>query len=96
MIRCDLKRLVRLEDGRPGFIATLLRFENQPIPPCSYCGSPDTAAVQCGFVGFSMALAGASTKFHLLPNYNGEGIYFCNSCRRQFGSEAFKHDTGED
>ena len=96
MIKCDLKELVYFEGKCPGFIATVLRFDSRSLPPCWHCESTDTAAVQCGFVGFSMALAGASTKFHLLPNYNGEGIYFCNSCRRQFGPEAFKHDTGED
>ena len=40
----------------------------------------------------SINLAGVCTKMHLMPNYNGLGIYFCNDCKKQFGPLEFNHD----
>jgi hypothetical protein len=40
-------------------------------------------------VSLTISLASVSTKFYLLPNYNGEGIYFYNSCGKQFGPTEF-------
>jgi hypothetical protein len=87
-----MKRLLRLEEMYPGIIPAALRYENASLPRCAHCDSPDTAKVSCGIVGMSINLAGVCTKMHLMPNYNGLGIYFCNDCKKQFGPLEFNHD----
>ena len=92
MITADMKRLLRLEEMYPGIIPAALRYENASLPRFAHCDSPDTAKVSCGIVGMSINLAGVCTKMHLMPNYNGLGIYFCNDCKKQFGPLEFNHD----
>ncbi|MEL7645949.1 MAG: hypothetical protein AAGU04_06780 [Anaerolineaceae bacterium] len=89
MIRRDLKTLLRLEEMYPGFIPSALSIESTDLPRCPHCDSPDTAKIHCGLVEFSMNLGGVCSKMHLLPNYNGLGIYFCNNCKKQFGPLEF-------
>jgi len=68
----------------PGITETSMRFENAVLPPCSKCGSPDTADVQVGIIGRTIHLAGATTKFHLIPNGPRPGSNFCNNCEQYF------------
>lgn len=81
--------MLRLEEMYPGIIQSALNYENADLPRCAYCDSPDTAKVSCGIVGYSINLAGLTTKMRLLPNYNGLGIYYCNDCKKQFGPLEF-------
>ena len=80
-----LASMSTLEDQYPGITEQYLRFENAELPPCSHCGSNDTARVQVGIVGRTIYLNGASRKFKLVPNMSDkQGKYFCNHCEKFF------------
>ena len=85
MIKVSENTIKHMESQHPGITKQIWRFELQDIPPCPVCGSTDTASVQVGVIGRTIYLAAATTKFHLLPNGNNKGIYFCNVCKKQFG-----------
>ena len=84
MIRKTEQEIKELESQYPGITEQIWRFEQADLPACPVCGSADTASVQVGVIGRTIYIASATTKFHLMPNGNGKGIYFCNVCRQQF------------
>ena len=67
-----------------GIKEDISRFEEANLPACHYCGSDNTASVQCGLVGRTMNIAAATTKFKLFPNSPKAGKYFCNACNKCF------------
>jgi hypothetical protein len=83
--RVDEEHLAWMEVHYPGILKMLVEWELLDIPPCPHCGSQDTADVQVGFVGYTMYLTSATTKFHMIMNGPKEGQYFCNACRKYFG-----------
>lgn len=85
MLTVSEESIMNMDASYPGIAEQVYRFESMEIPSCDKCGSGDTASIQVGLVGRTMYLAMATTKCKLLPNYNGHGIYFCNSCKTQFG-----------
>lgn len=84
MLRTKPEQLNSLEKAYPGIKDTILRFENANLPPCPHCGSEDTADVQVGIIGRTIAICSATTKFKLIPNGPRLGTYFCNACNRFF------------
>lgn len=85
MIKVSENEIRHMEKQHPGITEQIRDFENMEIPQCTKCGSTDTASIQVGVIGRTMYLAMATTKFKLFPNGNGKGIYFCNTCKVQFG-----------
>ena len=85
MIKITEDQIRKMEEDRPGITEQIWRFENMDLPACPVCGSSDTASVQVGIIGRTIAIGSATTKVHLMGNVNDEGIYFCNDCRKQFG-----------
>ena len=85
MLTVSEESIMKMDASYPGIAEQVYRFEAMEFPPCEKCGSYDTASIQVGLVGRTMYLAMATTKFKFLPNYNEHGIYFCNSCKVQFG-----------
>ena len=80
-----LASMSRMERQYPGITEQYFRFEEAELPPCSHCGSRDTASVQVGIIGRTIYLAGASKKFRLVPNVSDrKGKYFCNDCNKFF------------
>jgi hypothetical protein len=73
-----------MEERDPGIKKNILDIENAVLPACVHCGSDDTASVGMGLVGRSMRIAGATTKYHLIPGGPRPGAFFCNSCREYF------------
>lgn len=85
MIKVSKERLDEIEADYPGFLESLATFESLDLPPCEYCGSSNTAAVQAGLVGRTFWLARATTKFCLTPSGSDEGSLWCHTCGRHFG-----------
>ena len=85
MLKVDDETLDKMEAQHPGILEQLSRFENAQLPACALCGSDDTADVQVGIIGRTIYLAGATTKFKLIPNCPKPGTYFCNACGEYFG-----------
>jgi len=84
MLKIDKKELDQMEKQYPGIRKTILCFDKAVLPVCSRCGSEDTAVVQCGIIGRTIYIAGATTKFKLIPNGTNQGKYFCNKCEKFF------------
>lgn len=93
MLKVSEKSLDQMEAQYPGIKKQILRFENTELPPCSHCGSDDTANVQVGIIGRTINIAGATSKFTLIPNGPKPGKYYCNSCKKYFGE--VKESDGE-
>jgi len=87
MLKINRHELVEMENQHDSIIEQIMRFESAELPACSECGSSDTADVQVGIIGRTIYLAAATTKFKLIPNLPRPGRYFCNSCKKYFGSE---------
>ena len=85
MIKITEDQIRKMEEDRPGITEQIWRFENMDLPACPVCGSSDTASVQVGIIGRTIAIGSATTKVHLMGNVNDRGIHFCNVCRKQFG-----------
>jgi len=85
MLKVSETSIRNMEKRYPGIEEQIFHFENMEIPPCPNCASTDTARIQAGVIGRTMSITMATTKFKLFPNYNGKGIYYCNSCNSQFG-----------
>ncbi len=85
MLKGPVEKLKKLEADYPGILETVLRFEAMEIPSCFYCKSGDTALVQAGIIGRTIALTGITTKFKLVASQEGRPAYYCNNCRRYFG-----------
>jgi hypothetical protein len=60
------------------------RFMQMEVPPCTRCGTSNTASVQVGVVGITIRLAATCSKFKLIANGPKPGDWFCNSCNRFF------------
>ena len=85
MPKFDEKTLEQLESQYPGIREQIARHDSVEIPACPHCGSDDTAIVHVGMVGRSIQIAGATTKFALVPNSPAPGTYRCNACKGYFG-----------
>lgn len=85
MIKVSTDLIDKMEKIYPEIKGQIKWFENLNLPPCPVCAGTDVASVQVGIIGRTIHLALATTKFHLMLNYNGEGIYYCNTCRKFFG-----------
>jgi hypothetical protein len=83
MLKVDDAWLRAAEARYPGFKATLDHYETQALPPCPACGSTETAKTSTGLVGYSMALAAATTKIKLIPN-GPSADFYCNACDKFF------------
>lgn len=95
MLRIDEGRLEQFEIAYPGIWEMILRLENSVLPSCHYCRGNDTAIVQCGIIGRTIHIAGATSKFKLITNGPRPGKYFCNQCGKFFG-EADRRQGGPD
>lgn len=84
MLKISIELISEMESHHLGIKEQIFRFENQKLPNCPHCGSKDIANVQVGIIGRTIYIAGATTKFHLIPNGPKPGRCFCNSCRKFF------------
>lgn len=84
MLKTDTMALRHLEEKYSGIGETIRSFEGMALPACPRCRSTDTASVNCGVIGRTIALAGATTKFRLIANGPKPGSYFCNVCEMFF------------
>lgn len=84
MLKVTNEDLDRLEESYSGLRETVLRFESAETPLCPRCSSADTASVQVGLIGRTIALATATSKVRLIPNQTDEGEWFCNHCEHYF------------
>jgi hypothetical protein len=84
VLKINKDELERLEDMYPAITERIMRFENALLPVCRYCESKDTAEVNVGTTGRSMAIARATSKFTFVPNGPRPGVYRCNWCSRYF------------
>jgi hypothetical protein len=78
MLKRDKEFLDYMETQYKGIIEHIMSFENAILPPCPHCQSDNTADVQVGVIGRTIAIAGATTKFRLIPNGPKPGRYYCN------------------
>jgi hypothetical protein len=83
----DKARLDNFEKDYPGITSNIRFFDEAELPSCSHCGSSDTANVQVGVIGRTIAIAGMTRKFHLIANGPKPGKYFCRTCRQYFDEE---------
>lgn len=60
------------------------RFMQMEVPPCTRCGTGNTASVQVGVIGLTIRLAATCSKFKLIANGPKPGKWFCNSCGKFF------------
>lgn len=86
MIKISQEEIEIMEHRYPGIKEQIQHFEAMDLPACPICGSDDTASVQAGVIGRTVLISAATTKFHLMANYNGKGKFFCNICKKQFRS----------
>ncbi len=87
MLKIDQSELAKLEKDYPGTVRSIKYFEEMRLPKCPKCKSANTALVQAGIIGRTIALCSATTKFKLTPN-GGLGKYFCNDCGKFFDSQS--------
>jgi hypothetical protein len=86
MLKVDKETLDRMEKGYPGILKDILYFEEANLPACPRCASDDTANVQCGIIGRTINIVGATTKFTLIPGGPKPGRYRCNACKEYFNA----------
>ena len=84
MLKVDATWLEKMEVKYPGICETIRQFEDASLPACPHCRSEDTADVQCGVVGRTIAIAAATTRFALVANGPKPGRYRCNACKVYF------------
>jgi hypothetical protein len=87
MLKIAPSELAKREKDHPGTVSSIKYFEEMRLPKCPKCKSANTALVQAGIIGRTIALCSATTKFHLTPN-GGPGKYFCNDCGKFFDSQS--------
>lgn len=85
MLLVDEQSLREFETDYPGIQRTIHYFEKATLPRCPRCQSHNTADVQVGVIGRTILIAGATSKFKLIPNGPKPGRYFCNACSSYFG-----------
>ena len=87
MLRRSEIKIRELETTYSGISEQIRRFEDATLPCCELCGSQDTANVQVGVVGRTIAIACATTKIKLIPNGPPAGDFYCNACSKFFGQK---------
>ncbi len=65
----------------------LKSYNAMDVPQCIYCKSPDTASVQCGVIGLTMALSAKCRKFKLIGNGPKLADWYCNECKQFFNED---------
>ena len=80
----DKSRLEKLERDYPGITSSIMHFDEAELPLCARCGSDETASVQIGIIGRTIAIAGMTKKFHLIANGPRPGTYYCRKCKKYF------------
>ena len=65
----------------------LEQFNAMDVPQCIYCECPDTASVQCGVIGLTMALSANCRKFKLFGNGPKIAEWYCNECKQFFNED---------
>lgn len=84
MLKVSDEELERLDDQYPGLRETILKFEALEVPDCPNCQSGNTASVQIGIIGRTIALVAATSKVKLFPNRTFEEEWFCHECQKPF------------
>jgi len=84
MLKIGKRAIMHLESQYLGIAEQIEYFERAILPECGHCRSADTAVVQIGIIGRTIAIAGATSKFHLIPNGPKPDAYWCNGCRQFF------------
>jgi hypothetical protein len=69
-----------MEREHPGIWDSIRAFEAVPLPPCTRCGSSDTALVHLGVTARTALIEIATTKVHLTDHDPIPGRYYCNHC----------------
>jgi hypothetical protein len=87
MIRLPEDTLDSLERAYPGIREQIVRFDGATLPPCTLCGSRDTAEANAGVMSRTINIAAATTKFKLIPNGPRPANYFCNMCCKFFNEK---------
>lgn len=72
------------ERNHPGITEQIWRFMQKTNPVCELCGSVDTAEVQIGVIGRTLAIQSATTRVKFIPWGPPPGQFFCNTCRGYF------------
>jgi hypothetical protein len=81
----EKERMAELARGDyPGITRQVRYFEEAKFPSCAHCGSTDTASVQIGVIGRTIAIACRTRKFHLIANGPRSGKYYCHNCKQYF------------
>lgn len=83
MILVSRDTIDRMEKRYPGITAQIYFYEKNQSPRCPECLIRDTAVVNVGFVGRSINIAMATSKYHLRANRK-VGNYYCNRCQVYF------------
>ena len=65
----------------------LKSYNAMDVPQCIHCGGPDTASVQCGVIGLTMALSAKCRKFKLFGNGPKIAEWYCNECKQFFNED---------
>ncbi|MDA7888965.1 hypothetical protein N9A79_00135 [Pirellulales bacterium] len=65
----------------------LEQFNAMDVPQCIYCESQDTASVECGIIGLTMALSAKCRKFKLIGNGPKLAEWYCNECKQFFNDD---------
>jgi len=84
MLKISEENLSKLDCDYPGVRDYLVKLEAKAMPECVHCDCEDTAEVNVGVIGRTIAMAQASSRFKLIPNGPKPGEYFCNGCRSFF------------
>jgi len=84
MRKIDNQTVMRLESQYPGIGEQIDRFETTVTPACRHCQSADTAEVQVGIIGRIIAIAGATSRIHLIPDGPKPAAYWCYPCRTYY------------
>ena len=65
----------------------LERYNATDVPQCIHCESPDTASVECGIIGLTMALSAKCRKFKLIGNGPKLAEWYCNEYKQFFNED---------
>ena len=88
MLKISDERLSKLDSDYPGVRDFIVNLEAKTLPICPHCDCEDTAEVNVGVIGRTIAMAGATSRFKLIPNGPKPGEYFCNGCQSFFETDA--------
>lgn len=79
-----IKRCEGYERDYPGITQSIWKFEQMTLPRCIRCGSADTADVQIGVIGRTMAIRTATRKSKFIAWGPLPGRFYCNPCHKFF------------